>query len=68
MFITLLERKILGLRQIRLGPNKSRFQGLTQPLLDGIKLLLKYRIIPLNSNKNLFLLSPLITFLVIVRL
>lgn len=68
IFITLLERKILGLRQIRLGPNKSRIQGLSQPLLDGIKLLIKYRIIPFYSNKGLFLLSPLITFFVIVRL
>lgn len=51
-----------------MGPNKSRFQGLTQPLLDGIKLLLKYRIVPSYSNKALFLFSPLITFFVIVRL
>lgn len=68
IFITLLERKILGLRQTRLGPNKRTLIGLTQPLLDGIKLLFKYSIIPSYSNKILFFLSPIITFLVIVRL
>lgn len=51
-----------------MGPNKSLIIGLTQPLLDGVKLLLKYSIIPSFSNKSLFLLSPLITFFVMVSL
>jgi NADH:ubiquinone oxidoreductase subunit H len=37
-FITLLERKILGLSQLRLGPNKVRVFGVTQPFRDAIKL------------------------------
>lgn len=45
-FITLLERKILGYRQIRLGPNKPAYLGLAQPFADAIKLFL---------NKNILL-------------
>jgi NADH:ubiquinone oxidoreductase subunit H len=40
-FITLIERKVLGLRQIRFGPNKLSLAGLFQPVMDGIKLLSK---------------------------
>lgn len=37
-FLTLLERKVLSYSQSRKGPNKVRFLGLLQPLLDGMKL------------------------------
>lgn len=40
-FFTLLERKILGLGQVRIGPNKGIVVGLAQPLLDGFKLFMK---------------------------
>jgi NADH-quinone oxidoreductase subunit H len=36
--------------------------GLFQPLADGIKLLTKETIIPSNSNKIIFLFSPILTF------
>lgn len=37
-FITLLERKVLGLIGLRPGPNKVSFLGILQPLSDAIKL------------------------------
>lgn len=40
-FITLLERKVLGYIQIRLGPNKVGPLGVIQPLSDAVKLYTK---------------------------
>ena len=61
-YLTLAERKILGALQLRLGPAKLGFLGLFQPFADGIKLLFKEFIIPRNSNKMLFFISPVISF------
>jgi len=57
-FITLLERKLLGLTQNRLGPNKVTLFGLFQPMADGIKLLGKQFILLSFSQASLFLISP----------
>jgi NADH-quinone oxidoreductase subunit H len=62
-YFTLAERKILGAIQRRRGPNVIGFVGLLQPLSDGLKLFVKEAIFPSNSNKFIFNLSPVITFL-----
>lgn len=62
-YSTLLERKVMAAIQRRVGPNVLGFCGLGQPLADGLKLLIKETIIPSKSDRFLFLLAPIITFL-----
>lgn len=64
-FLTLLERKVLGFSQLRLGPNKTSIYGLLQPFSDAIKLFLKLISINYNSNKILFILAPIIIFFLV---
>ncbi len=60
MYLTLLERKIVGRIQNRIGPNRVGKYGLLQPLADGVKMLTKEDIVPDNADKTVHLLAPLI--------
>ena len=62
-YFTLAERKIMGAMQSRKGPNVVGTFGLLQPLADGFKLLIKETVIPSNANTVVFILAPIITFL-----
>lgn len=63
-YFTLAERKILGAIQRRRGPNVVGVYGLLQPLSDGFKLLVKETVIPSSANKFIFIVSPMLTFIV----
>ena len=63
-YFKLAERKIMGAIHRRRGPNVIGVFGLLQPLADGFKLLVKETILPSNANKFLFILSPIITFVI----
>ncbi len=59
-YLTYAERKVIGWMQVRIGPNRVGFQGLLQPIADGLKLLMKEIIIPSGANKGLFILGPIL--------
>jgi NADH-quinone oxidoreductase subunit H len=61
-YFTIAERKIMGAIQRRKGPNSIGFIGLLQPFADGLKLFTKETTLPSNSNKKIFVLSPIISF------
>lgn len=58
MYTTLAERKVAAFIQDRRGPNRAGPFGMLQPLADGLKLFFKEEIIPMFSNKFLFVLGP----------
>ncbi len=61
-YLTLFERKVIAAMQLRKGPNVVGPFGLFQPLADGLKLMHKETILPTLSRKGMFLLAPIITF------
>ena len=55
------ERRVISRFQIRIGPNRIGPFGLLQPVADTIKILIKEDIIPLNVDKVIHLLAPIVT-------
>ena len=60
-YVTLLERKLLGSMQRRVGPDTVGIYGLAQPFADALKLLVKEMVIPQQSQGVLFVLAPAVT-------
>lgn len=62
-YLTLAERRVIGWMQLRRGPNVVGIFGLLQPFADAVKLMFKEIIFPTKANKFLFILAPMITFI-----
>ena len=58
MFLIWLERRVLGLWQDRLGPNRVGPAGLLQPVADMIKIFFKEDWVPSFADKKIFIVAP----------
>ncbi len=60
---SVVERRIAGRIQSRIGPNYVFFRGLLQFLADGIKIIQKEDIIPEGADRVLFRAAPYVVFM-----
>ena len=61
-YLVWAERKVMAATQLRLGPNVVGPFGLLQSFADLIKMVCKETIVPTGANKVVFLIAPMITF------
>lgn len=66
MFLTWLERKLIGRIQNRLGPNRVGPFGLLQPIADMVKIITKEDIIPAGADKWVHTLGPIVLVIPVV--
>jgi NADH-quinone oxidoreductase subunit H len=65
-YLTLAERKVIGWMQVRVGPDRVTFfgiswlGGLAQPVADGLKMLFKEVILPSKASPGLYFLGPIL--------
>ena len=60
-YMTLVERRLLGRMQHRLGPNRTGPFGLLQPIADALKSIFKQDIIPARADKVVYVLAPAVS-------
>jgi NADH-quinone oxidoreductase subunit H len=61
-FLLLFDRKVWAAVQMRKGPNVVGAFGLLQSFADFFKFMFKEPIVPAGANKGLFLLAPVLAF------
>jgi NADH-quinone oxidoreductase subunit H len=59
-YLSLVERKIIGWMQVRIGPNRVGPLGLLQPFADVFKLIFKEIIVPAGASRALFFIAPML--------
>jgi NADH-quinone oxidoreductase subunit H len=60
LFLTYFERRMIARVQDRVGPNRVGWEGIFQPVADGVKMFTKEDIVPAKSDKLVHLLAPMI--------
>ncbi|GAA2358027.1 NADH-quinone oxidoreductase subunit NuoH [Streptomyces cuspidosporus] len=55
-----MERKVVGWMQLRIGPNRHGPWGMLQSLADGVKLMLKEDIVVKGADKVVYVLAPIV--------
>ncbi len=60
LFITWVERKVIGRLQDRIGANRAGPKGLLQPVADMIKILTKEDITPTAASRAIYNLGPIL--------
>ncbi len=61
-YLTYAERKVIAAMQLRQGPMVVGPMGLWQPFADGLKMFVKETVIPTGANKVVFIMAPMVTF------
>jgi NADH-quinone oxidoreductase subunit H len=62
-YTTFAERRFAAFFQGRFGPNRAGPLGLLQPLADGIKFLFKEHFVPRFTDRFLYRVAPVISFI-----
>ncbi|MDR9390783.1 MAG: complex I subunit 1 family protein [Trueperaceae bacterium] len=57
-YLTWLQRRLLARFQHRIGPNRTGWEGLLQPIADAIKMIFKQDVTPTHADKVVFILAP----------
>ncbi len=60
LFLTYFERRMIARVQDRVGPNRVGWEGIFQPVADGVKIFTKEDIVPEKADKLVHLLAPMI--------
>ena len=68
LFLVYSDRKIWAAVQMRRGPNVVGVWGLLQSVADALKYVLKEIIIPAGADKTVFILAPLLSFVLAMML
>ena len=65
-YLTLAERRVIGFMQLRRGPNVVGPFGMFQPFADALKLMAKETILPAGADKIVFMIAPILTFVLAI--